>query len=138
MYGLWTRLKHLPRTLLPDPGLVLPAPERLRAIEGGLGIVLGMVGIGLGAGMLLRWLPLPIPPLALMSFLSGATALGLAYGLWRSRHYHEHQGQQTADHGSGTVYGELAEKGRRWLWGWAVLTQFVAGLSLLSIALLSL
>lgn len=137
-----SQLKHLPRTLLPDPGRFLPEPDRLQAIEARLGITIGLILAGLGTSLLFRWIPLPIPPLSLMCLLAGATALVFGFGVWRSRHYHEHRESktrlQTEAHAAGDLYGEFKEEGNLWLWGWAVAAQFLAGLTLLITAVLVL
>ncbi|MFB6248974.1 MAG: hypothetical protein ABEL97_10440 [Salinibacter sp.] len=77
-----------------------------------------------------------------MSLLVGKTALGLAYGAWRSKHYHKQRSpdvsRQTEGRTSGNMYRELEQKGQLWIWGWAVMAQFLAGLSFLSIALSAL
>jgi hypothetical protein len=137
-----SQLKHLPQTLLSDPGRFLPEPKRLRMIEAGLGITIGVILTGLGASLLLRWIPLSIPPLSLMCLLAGGTAFAFAYGIWRSKHYHEHWGPEADPRAeectSGDLYKEFEEEGNLWIWGWAVAAQFLAGTALVATAVLVL
>lgn len=133
------QLKDLPQTAIPDPEGALPRPERLQRVEGSLAVTVGAVSTSLGVALLLDWIFLPVPPLALVFLLAAVIALSTAYGAWRSKHYHTRRCSGRASpegkgQTAGNMYGELKEKGQLWLWGWVVVVQLLVGLSCLSIA----